>query len=476
MLILITMRKLAVMLLIGCRSATPTGPSEQAAPDSGEPAVAEVEPEPEPPPQPLTEPVVNDASKAAHETAIRRYIRREPKVLPPMHGPPRDPNEPPGLFIPIANPPEGKALAKFHAALAEGRRVRVAMYGASGTAADMAVGYVRTYLQHRFGPGGPGFIPIAPLSKWYRHSEVRVSASKGWKKEHAQIRKGRQDGNYGLLGASFYTTKAKQWAEIKPKSTSTAASAVSTIELYFLAQPGGGSFALSVDGRAQGTVSTKAEEIGAGYHAVDVDSGAHSLRIETVGDGEVRMFGAVFEADGGGVVVDVLGIDGTRSENHLTWNEALWADNFGHRGYDLVTFSYGTNESVNEDRDMAKYREDLRTVITRVRRVAPDADCVLLSPVDFPIRDKELETLQARPQLDEIVEIQRELAPKLGCGFWDGVAFMGGKLSMQAWVENEPPLARKDYLHFTGRGSARKGQALCDALMLEYDASAGANR
>jgi hypothetical protein len=349
------------------------------------------------------------------------------------------------------------------------------MYGASGTASDMAVGYVRTYLQSRFGNGGPGFVPLVPLSRWYRHSEVTVSASKGWLKEHAQIRKGRLDGHYGLLGASFYTTKKKQWAEIEPKASSAAAKVVSKIELLYLAQPGGGSFELFVDGKAHGKIKTAAAEIGPGYHAVDVEPGPHRVRIQTAGDGEVRVFGAVLEAAEGGVVVDVLGIDGTRSENHLTWNEALWSDNFARREYDLVTLSYGTNEAVDEDKDMAKYREDLRAVITRMQRVLPDADCVVLGPVDFPLRDEE-GLPQERPQLSEIIAIQEELAPQLGCGFWDGIAFMGGNGSMQTWVECEPPLARGDYLHFTGRGAARKGQALCDGLMLEYDSAVDADR
>jgi hypothetical protein len=349
------------------------------------------------------------------------------------------------------------------------------MYGASGTASDMAVGYTRTYLQSRFGNGGPGFVPLGPLSRWYRHSEVKVSHSKAWMKEHAQIRKGRLDGHYGLLGASFYTTKKKQWVEIEPKASSEAAKIVERIELLYLVQPGGGSFELFVDGKAQGRVKTAAAAIGPGYHAVEVERGAHRVRIQTVGDGEVRVFGAVLEAAEGGVVVDVLGIDGTRSENHLTWNEALWADNFARRDYDLVTLSYGTNESVDEDKDMAQYREDLRAVITRMQRVLPEVDVLLLGPVDFPLRDEE-GLLQERAQLTEIVAIQRELAPQLGCGFWDGIAFMGGVGSMQAWVECEPPLARRDYLHFTGRGAARKGQALCDALMLGYDSSVDADR
>ena len=459
---------LACLLLVACRSTVPSQPTPEA---SAEPSVAAPS-EPAPTaPEPAPAPAVCEASTAAHAAAVARLLTQDPRALPALHAPPRDPNEPPGFFVPITEPPDEASLARFHAALRSGERVRVAMYGASGTASDMAVGYVRTYLQSRFGNGGPGFVPLVPLSPWYRHSEVKVSASKAWMKEHAQIKKGRLDGHYGLLGASFYTTKKKQWAEIEPKASSAAAGVVEKIELHYLAQPGGGSFEVQVDGKSHGKVKTAASEIGPGYHAIDVPKGPHRVRITTIGDGEVRVFGAVLEAAAGGVVVDALGIDGTRSENQLTWNEALWADSFARRDYDLVTLSYGTNEAVDEDKDMAKYREDFRTVVSRMQRVLPNADCLVLGPVDFPLRD-ETGLVQERPQLAEIIAIQAEVSPELGCGFWDGIAFMGGVGSMQNWVECDPPLARRDFLHFTGRGAARKGQALCDALMFAYDSDA----
>jgi hypothetical protein len=393
-----------------------------------------------------------------------------------------EPSEPatpglmPGYFVPIAEPSEGPALASFHAALqalAEGRdtdgKVRVAMYGASGTAADVSVGYLRTYLQARFGDGGPGFIPLAPLSKWYRHSEVVVEASKGWKKEHAQIFKGRRDGHYGLLGASFTATAKKQWTEVRPKQSSDSCSGIAHAELFFLRQPGGGSFSLTIDGGPAQVVRTAADAIEPGYHALELPPGPHTLRIETLGKEEVRVFGVVLERQDPGVVVDVLGIDGTRGRNHLEWNEALWADNLRRRAPDLYTLSYGTNESVDAGLSIPLYAEDLRAQLRRFRRVLPEASCVLLGPVDFPIVEKD--RIMPRPVLREIVEAQRQVAAEEGCGFWDGIAFMGGELSMPAWVTSDPPLARKDHLHYTRRGGARKGMALADALMLGFDAA-----
>ena len=43
---------------------------------------------------------------------------------------------------------------------------------------------------------------------------------------------------------------------------------------------------------------------------------------------------------------------------------------------------------------------------------------------------------------------------------------------MARWVANDPPLARADHLHLLPRGAVLKGQFLCDALMLAYDARA----
>lgn len=504
-----------------CAQTPPAGDDALSVPPEPAPIVrAAVEPAPAPAPLAAApaSPVATAASVAAHEVAQARMLRGDERLppLPPLPDPlpppmalhvglsaPTEalgpmlapaslvidgdptsatplaaplPEPMPGYFVPVAEPREGEALASFHAALqalAEGRdpdgKVRVAMYGASGTAADISVGYVRTYLQARFGDGGPGFVPMVPLSRWYRHNEVVVEASKGWRKEHAQISKGRHDGHYGLLGASFTATARRRWAQAGPKRGSVSSEGIAHAELFFLRQPGGGSFRVRVDDGPAQTVSTAAEAFEPGYHALTMEPGPHTVRIETVDETEVRVFGVVLERAEPGVVVDVLGIDGTRGRNHLTWNEALWADNLRRRAPDLYALSYGTNESVDAELSIPLYAEDLREQLRRFRRALPEASCLLLGPVDFPIREDGL--VKPRPVLRAIMDAQRQVAAEEGCGFWDGLAFMGGELSMIRWVNTDPPLARNDYLHFHRRGGVRKGMALADALLHGLDAA-----
>lgn len=377
-----------------------------------------------------------------------------------------------GLFTPVEQPEDGSlALSHFHDALARLRsgedpdgKVRVAVYGASHTDADIYPGYLRTYLQERFGDGGHGFVHIAKPWKWYRHVEMAVESSRGWLTEHAQRRKARPDGYYGLLGCSLSSSR-QVWGKIRPRG----GKASTRYDFYYLAQPGGGSFRVLVDGKRKARVDTKAPEYGPGYHTLELEAAAHKIEVRTIGNGEVRMFGMTAENDQPGVVVDTLGIGGTRASNQLRWDEAIWSDNLRRRAPDLFILAYGTNESMDEDQPISVYEADLRAVLERFHRAAPEASCLLMGPGDFPVKTEE-GGLAPRPRLMQIVEVQRQVASEMGCGFWDALAFMGGPLSMGDWVHADPRMARDDHIHLTRRGYVRMGMALTDALMFDYDA------
>lgn len=376
-----------------------------------------------------------------------------------------------GLFVPIEQPKGQAALARFHAALADleaGRdddgKVRVLLYGASHTQADVYPGYLRAYLQTRFGDGGSGFLSLHRVNNFFRYTSWSIDETKGWTVEHAQRREARKDGLFGLLGASGSSANKRDKTLLIPSSGTRAGQ----YELYYLAQPGGGSFRLLVDGNKLATVDTDAKQIGPGYHAFTVDEGEHVIEVRVVGDGEVRIFGITAEREQPGVVVDTLGIAGTRASNMLDWNEAIHADNLAHRKPDLIVLAYGTNEATDEDQSISRYKANLREVIGRLQRAAPQASCLLVGPGDFP-RELDDDVWTVRPRVIEIVEAQRDVAYELGCGFWDMMAFMGGSNSMHTWATSRPQMASKDHIHLTKRGYVRMGMVLTDALMAGFD-------
>lgn len=376
-----------------------------------------------------------------------------------------------GLFTPI-EPEEASEspLARFHAALRRleagndpDGKVRVLVYGGSHTDADVYPHYVRRYLQERFGDGGHGFVQIAKPWKWYHHIDVEVEGLAKWITEHAQRRSGRDDGLYGLLGASLSTKSKKAFGRVTLREGTVG----SQFEVHYLEQPKGGSFDLLADGKRIATIKTRTKETGPGFHAFTLPEDEHTIEIKPRGNGEVRLFGMTVEREQSGVVVDTLGIGGTRAANWLEWDERVWGEAVRRRAPDLVTLFYGTNEATDAHQDIATYESDLRAVLEKLGRVAPQAACLLMGPGDFPRHSGE--TWVARPRVSEIVHVQRRVAREMGCGFWDTRAFMGGELSMVKWARARPTMARGDHIHFTRRGYTRIGMGVVDAIMVEFD-------
>jgi lysophospholipase L1-like esterase len=423
-------------------------------------------------------PSTSDAIRAAREVAQRRMLHADDALqpdLPPLGE--REPSGMPGHFVPVlpAKPRVDPLIAYYEALdrLQDGGeldgKVRLAFYGASGTASDLWTGYVRAYLQARFGSGGPGFVSLVPHTKWSNHSDVVQTASKHWEKHHPQLQSARLEGASSHFGWGLVTMRSATpgaWAELRPTKKNADADFAS-IEIWALSKPGGGSFEVYVDGASQGVVATDAPAPTPTYHGFEASPGPHTLRVELRGDGEVELFGAVIESSHAGVVLDTLGFDGARGSAHLAADETTWAEHLKHRAPDLFVLSYGSNESKDETEPLEQYRERYRQVLARFRRQAPGVACVVAGPADYP--RVETDGIYRRPRLDEIIAVQEVLAREAGCGFWPARDFMGGVNSMAAWVAHDPPLGRSDHLHMTRHGYVRMGMALSDALMVGYD-------
>lgn len=440
-------------MLLGC-SATP---SEATLPA---PEVREVPPQPAAP-VPTVAPTPAPAREigAAHAFALAHVLPSGPDPFALIERA----DARPWTFVPIE---PAAALDRFHARLraSQSGPIRVLMYGASGTAADTHTAYVRAYLQHRFGDGGPGFVPLGRAKHWSRHAEVSITSSKNWDVLHAV-----RDGDVlalGPAGLAFESSRKRAWVELACKRG--RGDGVTQLELFALAQPGGGTMKIAIDGGRAIERATKAGSTSLLRVPLPVEAGRHRVRVELVGDGPVRLFGVAFET-GKGVVVDTLGVDGARARNWARWDDAVWTAGIEARPPDLVTLAYGTNEATDEVGTPDDFRADFERVLARIRAAAPNAACVVLGPGDFPVKMQD--GWAARPRISEIARIERELAERSGCAFWDELAFMGGPGSMTRWVATDPPLARDDHLHFAPTGAAVKGRFLVDALVLGYDAA-----
>ncbi len=427
--------------------------------------------------------------RAARDHAQRRILRASDALMPDLPQPgTAQPSDLPGVAVALEQPVGSDALAHFHAALeqlvhadeAALTKVRIAVYGASGTTADMWTAYVRAYLQRRFGDGGPGIVAAAPHARWYHHNEINVTGSSGWVAANPQ-RKPLEDASaYGLMlvlmrGIPTYATADREGPVL---STLTPARGrerdlrVARYEVWSRTHPHGGSFTVAIDGAFGATINTQSKAPAARYDAFEVPPGPHTLSIELKSKREVQLFGVLAESDQRGIVLDNLGFIGARSSALVQNDEAVWSEQMRRRRYDLYLISYGTNEGFDDRTqpiDAARFEADFSAMLARFERAAPEASCIVMLP---GLHDAVPEgALSPAPRIATIRPIMTRLAFASGCATWDAALLEGPPDGMRAWVQ--AGLAREDYVHLTARGHARYGMAIGDALMQAWDQAHG---
>lgn len=365
----------------------------------------------------------------------------------------------------------GRALDNFFAALLkteiESGQTRISHYGDSPITNDGITSTVRRKLQLKFGDGGHGFILATKPWAWYQHAGVAHEAAGGWATDPMFISRG--DHLYGLGGATAKTDAADATAVWATASEGEVGRAVSSFDIYYLAQPSGGDFELEVDDKHYGRVSTASDQIRSGFHRVEVDKDAHRLILRTAGNGEVRLFGAALENAGRGIQYDSLGVNGAfigLLAHYL--DEQHWAEQLRHRRPDLVIIGYGANESQFERLPMDQYERDAKEVIRRIRAALPAASIMFIGPMDRGMRGPGGGII-TRPMIPRLIAYQRRIAAETGCAFFDTYTAMGGEGTVARWHEARPKLMGGDLTHPTAQGAERVGALIFDAIIKAYE-------
>lgn len=364
--------------------------------------------------------------------------------------------EPLGVEIALDDP-SGTVVTRLGEALeraARGRGVaRLSFWGASHTASDQYTGFLRERLTARFGDAGPGFfLPMQPFSLYFRRDLALTGSGFTGVAIRGDVRRREA---YGRSGAYLEAT-GEAFARATPSEEN-----VGHVELWALAQPGGGTLTLTVAGESV-TLETDGERR-AIYAELDVETGRHGIEVRAAGDGPVRVFGVLAESRTPGVIVESFGVPGARARDQLRWETDLFVEHVARRQPDLFSVAYGTNESAegNGAHPVADVASELREVIDRLQTAAPDAACLVIGPSDRPV--EHLGTWEPRPRSSTLNEAMRGAAHAEGCAFFDLLAFQGGPGSIERWIERG--WAIEDHVHMTDEGHERLAEVLSHALV-----------
>jgi lysophospholipase L1-like esterase len=341
-----------------------------------------------------------------------------------------------------------------------GRALRVSWYGDSVIATDAIPSRLRTLLQHELGDGGPGFVYVVPPHRFCANDAITRTTSGAWI-THAISTTQIADGLYGVGGSTAETSDGR--AAIK-----LTAGTVSQVELYYLAQPHGGSVAIKADGAPLTTVATQGAEKQAGYAAATIAAGASKFELEAAG--RVRLFGIGLE-NPTGVVVDNLGVVSANVKSFAANNAEHFQAELAHRGADLVMVMIGANEAEwlgPSDRDTRDYAANYERFLGELRRARPDASCLVVSPTDQA--DTKDTGFASRPVMPVLIEAQRQAARNQGCAFYSTYDWMGGKGSAARWFRKG--LVGTDFQHLSHKGANRVSEGLFTALMSGFQSYA----
>jgi lysophospholipase L1-like esterase len=405
---------------------------------------------------------VNEAPPTAHPKPAPSAPVPVPVPVPEKAPPPTEP-------APQPQPAKHEGpLAHFYDALAEleshtrNDHLRILWLGDSHAQADFWPDALRRALQTRFGNGGPGFLHVGMDA--YRHAGVHFELEGSWrmrpKKPSTTL--AWSDGAFGLGGILNAGWQGKRIATVELTDERLAGKKL-VYDLCY--KPGTADDKFTFELRAPTGPTTEtfpegAPQLGVLEHHV-LHGDALQLALSPSA-GRPDFCGLVIEtdpADGAGVVLDNLGINGARYATALAWNEASWATEVRRRQPELFIFEYGGNEASDVASNTAHYEKTALDLIARAQRIRPEASCLVVGPSD---------RVDAEDRIPPIVDVLREAATLRGCAFFDTWAVMGGKGSLRIWRDADK--AADDGIHLKPKGYAELGALFVAEVMAGYHA------
>ncbi|MCS7018689.1 MAG: hypothetical protein RMJ87_01115 [Cytophagales bacterium] len=362
--------------------------------------------------------------------------------------------------------------------------VRIVHYGDSQIEGDRISDYLRARLQRKFGGCGVG---VVPLVEWQAsRSTVATEASENWIKYaiYGNNSKANRAGHYGILGTAYRFSPPVPKDSLAPAQLSwravcrfretrfsndfSNATQIENIKFIYSSPFAKVAVHIQAEGTEKDTTLNLAlqqeRKVIVAEQALPVRFKKLSLHLESAEGSE--FFGVALDCNQG-VAVDNVAMRGSSGVEFIKINAEWLRKQYEMLNVKLIILQFGVNVVPNILRDYTFYENMLYRQLTFLKSVAPQADILVIGLSDMARRSGT--GYASYPNVPKIRDAQRKAAFRAGCAFWDLYEAMGGEGAMVAWVQNKPPLAGKDYTHFTPKGARLVGEMLYHALMKEYE-------
>lgn len=420
------------------------------------------------------------------------------------------------------------ALEAFFKALykteLDGDLIRILHYGDSQLEGDRISDYLRNKLQQRFGGNGPGI--VLPIDVSNSRISIRQSRSPDWKK-FAMFgpTKRLKDRMYGLGGSTYqyvgsYAAKIGEdsavvrvydqqaeydslillaeadsnfvFPEFNIDSSKYVLDTVITpifeerdvdnsylsfrcakrsyplvrrfqqVDLLYASKKG---FQVYVKADSKDSSIYVPPKWPLGKHRLWNDSVNSRITMSFAGAESPYVFGVSLDGNSG-IAVDNFPMRGSSGLGFERINESLFKAELEETNSQLIILQFGINVVPSPRKNYDYYQRMFDAQIKAIKRADPDISILVIGPSDMS--RKRNGNYVSYPNIPLIRDAMKNAAFNHGCAFWDLYGAMGGENSMVSWVQNDPPLAGKDFTHFTSRGAQFVGEMLYNAIMSEY--------
>lgn len=352
--------------------------------------------------------------------------------------------------------------------------IRVVHFGDSQLEGDRITAFLRSKFQADFGGSGVGILNI--VDKLHTKSTIFQNTKSPWI-PHVAYGPGFRSANpknYGIMG-SFYTfqvpeepawTKSTVTYSKLPQSTPEQQKIENIKILYRNPEA---PFELTLQTPEGGTILKEKIEISKKSKIFEYPIPQPFSQVEVgfaTGSTSPEVYGIALDGEDG-ITFDNIALRGSSGVEFTRANRETLKSQLKELNVRFIIMQFGVNVVPNPLPDYTFYETMVYNQLEFIKSLVPNMSILVVGVSDMSRNISG--AYESYPNIEKIRDAQRKAAFKADCAFWDLYEAMGGKNSMPSWVFENPPLANKDFTHFTSKGASIVSEMLYKALLTEYD-------
>lgn len=335
--------------------------------------------------------------------------------------------------------------------------LRIVYFGDSQIENDRITGALRKELQAVFGGRGPGFIALD--SYYSTNHQLIIETSDSWEVKTFQ------DPDFkskSILFKHSILTKDRGWFRIRRIKRLSLKPDYSLMKLYYTAND---SCQIEVrDGKKliyQGSLPPHKQVSTLDFR---FNQTPEDIRVDFNVKDSLSVTGLSLESETG-VLVDNVALRGLSYPEFLKSDQEVLQEMLGQVDVGMFVLHFGVNLVPYQSKDYRHFKTHFQQQLSFLKAIRPEVPILLVGVSDMAQRQGD--HFQSYGTIPKIKQVQQELALENHTAFWDLEAAMGGAGAMVKWVQAQPALGRKDYVHFSREGARLIGKEMAQLILNE---------